>query len=60
LDRPINSALQSLGHDMAPTNGPHSAEEDIRIVAVLRLLLDDVTLDGITSTFVENGRGDPP
>jgi hypothetical protein len=50
---------------MPPTNEPHSAEEDIRIVAVwivvvLRLRLDDVTLDGITSTFVENGRGDPP
>jgi hypothetical protein len=43
----------------------HSAEgiprkTKIRIVPVLRLLADVVTLAGITPTFVENGRGDPP
>jgi hypothetical protein len=32
----------------------------IPVVPVLRLLADVVTLAGITPTFVENGRGDPP
>ena len=59
LDNDFTLSIDETLGQYARASLPRTSRR-IRIVPVLRLLADVVTLAGITPTFVENGRGDPP